>query len=583
MQNFESFDGYTIFLDEYNSLIEYLICCPLLNKNRRAIYSFLQKILRQSDRILCTDADVNEISLRYMELMDIEFDYIVNEYKHNDGIQAQEIFSFNKFMKAVNNEPKKLICCDSKTQSEVISHVNCDEYVLITSDGWYDSRTKETTKGKIPDLDCCDCVIYSPAIMYGLDSLMERPVFCYFKEHTISPVGMVQQLCRCRNITFLRYLFTDKKWKPYKYHSFIHTQQEIVDRELYGCKILSKVDEETGERYEESEDAGYNELLSKYLYRDDCYNTNKFAHFINIIKARGFKIDMKFSQTSIKGLKCVMEDMNNLKIETFLEYCNNYNKHIEPLLEEYQKEYDGLQPLIKEYCLSDTQYEKKCEYRECYYKDKYNLIVAKDYGLYNDKIVEINEMLQIPYNDLEKYSELFLNQFELSRHFTITKFFNNTQLKIKTHLDNKDDFNPNKPYTQESRFLTLLKFRSNCGLKNDTIDDLKIIKVEQPLNEKCIKPFVKEYKIVFNRCQVKELPDFKEQKHAQEYLFKMYKNMFGKDIISKRKTTKKGKSLTIYDFNHDCLDGHQKLYNYRHKAISKPDNDFGFLSDSDDE
>ena len=42
---------------------------------------------------------------------------------------------------------------------------------------------------------------------------MNRPVYTYYKEHTINPANMVQQVSRCRNITQLHYYFSRKTYK----------------------------------------------------------------------------------------------------------------------------------------------------------------------------------------------------------------------------------------------------------------------------------------------------------------------------------------------------------------------------------
>ncbi len=240
LQNWDNgaFSNYVIYLDEFNSLIKHLINCPTMVKTRQQVYMILLKLLKNCKRFIGTDADINDISLRYLQANNLEFNYIENSYKHNKGVEATEIFSFNKFIKAVNSEDKWLICCDSKTQSEVIAHINAStDYLLITSDGWLDSKTKQFIKGE-KNLDSHDRVIYSPAVLYGLDSVMKRPVFCYYKCQTIDPEEMIQQICRCRNITYVKYLFARKKWLPYKYHDFSEIVDEIKEYQQYGYKLF---------------------------------------------------------------------------------------------------------------------------------------------------------------------------------------------------------------------------------------------------------------------------------------------------------------------------------------------------------
>lgn len=533
----EDYSGYILFLDEFNSLVEYLICCPLLNKTRIPIFILLKKILKQCDRIICTDADINEICLRYLNLMGIGFYYMINEYKHNNNIPAKEIFSYIKFIKEVNSHEKWIICCDSKSQAEVIAYIgDKQDYKLITS---------ETTEHV--NLDDHDRVLYSPKIIYGLDSCMVRPVFCYMKEHTISPVSMVQQLCRCRNITKLYYLFSHKHWSIYKYHDYEQVYQEIVDSNSYGNMEHGRIDF-NGERINDK-NTEYVELLSKYIYRKDCYDTNKFAHFIRIIKEKGFKIETTFGQTSISGLSDDTKQIKKIKECELKEMICNYLNTINT----DNHKYDIIENKV---------------YKECIQK------------AFPEWLLLIQEILKIDWNKLMKYKELFLvSQIKLPDHFAISLYFNKSVEEIENNLKyEKKDYECNKTTMMESKLLFIHKYRKICGLCENDYEDIQIRK---PLPVDFIEKFKKEYKIVFDRCAVKKYPDFTEIKHAQQYLVKMYNNCFGIELIKKRKSTKKGKSITYYTFNKEVMDYHNEIYKYRHP--DPIEEELGFLSSDEEE
>ncbi len=569
LNNFEDFEGYTIFLDEVNSLIEYLNICPLLNKSRAIIKPLFEKMIRQANKVICTDADINEISLDYMK--DItEYKYIKNEYQHNNGVEATEIFSFDSFIKEVNAEKEWLIPCDSKTQSEIIGHINASsDYVLITSEGWFHSGTKKYLVGEERDMDLYPRIIFSPAIVYGLDSVRERPVYCYFKEHTISPVAMIQQICRCRNIKYLRFLFTDKKCKPYQYHSPEHAQQEITDRELYGATNNHYINED-GERVLIDKCERYNNILSQYIYRQDCYDTNKFAHFINIIRSRGFKVSLSFYQTKQMETKYAEQTQEEKEVN-FIESVEKYSLY----LTEYHKTLKDEEDIIIQEHNSRCEFLRKNENKY----DEEEVVEELNYELqqFNSKIkklyedqgevgkffspaaIKINEILKIPYKDLIPYMELFQNPRELERHFNISKYFNNDKATIQEGQHKKADFNPNKGNTIEAKLLFIHKYRDLLSMD----EDITNISVDKNLNEKQSETFMKEYSIVFERFRGKEIPDFKETKYNQQYIIKMYKNLFGKDIIKSKKTTKNKKSITKYEFNQELLDSHNKVLSFR--------------------
>tara|TARA_R100000951_G_scaffold91602_1_gene79976 strand:- start:4754 stop:7894 length:3141 start_codon:yes stop_codon:yes gene_type:complete len=570
LKNFEDFNGYIIFLDEYNSLIEYLITCPLLNKSRQLIVPLFEKMILQADKVIATDADINEISLSYMKQL-TPFKYIKNEYKHNNGIPAEEVFSFESFVDKVNKESKWLIPCDSKTQSEIIGHINAStDYVLITSEGWYHSGRKEYLQGKQRNLDLYDRIIFSPAIVYGLDSTMKRPVFCYFKEHTISPVAMVQQACRCRNIEKLYFLFTSKKCKEYHYHSPEHAQQEIEEREEYGVSRNFVIDEETGDRTPIKKNDTYNRLLSEYIYRADCYNTNKFAHFIKIIRNRGFKVSLSFHQTK-QTPKEAEEQTKEEKIKFFNECCDKYidyylnelqsekDKKIVEYMEDWNEEHEKLKQKINDnpyYTKLDL--EDHLEYREMDIQ-KINAEEGKYEEYFSPAMVKLNDILKLPYRELGEHIDLVMNPFELQRHFTISKYFRKTNEELEKDMLKKSDFNPNKANTIEAKLMFLNKYRELLHMN----EDIKNVEVNRALTKQQSETFMKEYKIVFERFRGKKIPDFTETKTNQQYISKIYKNLFGEDCIDTKKTTKNKKSITLYSFNTEYLDYHNEVYKFR--------------------
>tara|TARA_R110002050_G_scaffold300762_1_gene472316 strand:- start:4793 stop:8077 length:3285 start_codon:yes stop_codon:yes gene_type:complete len=570
MKNFPDFNGYTLYLDEYNSLIEYLICVKLLEKNRLEIFEFLTDIMRQADRVIGTDADINEISIRYMEMMlskmetddyKPEYFYIKNEYQHNKGIEAKEIYSFNKFISSIKSEDKWMICCDSKTQADIISFLQEEgEYMLITAEGVYRNSTKKWTN-ETPDLDECDKVIFSPAIVYGLDSLMERPVFCYFKERTIGPNAMVQQIARCRNIKYLRYIFTKKKWDAYQYHDFEQVQDEILTQEKYGVKTLGRIDDETGKKMD-CEDKDYTELRAKYEYRADCYNTNKFAHFIKIIRERGFKVNMWWSQTSVKGESDAKKDMKEMK-------CDQFDTALEEYLssDDLEKRNNNL--------AGRTEEETANLYDEWGNIEEY----------FPKSLIQLNNILKVDYDKIQEYRDLFMTPYLVEDHFHICKFFFNDKHGIKKLLDKKNDFVCNKSATIEAQLLLIEKFRNATGCnegETPTINDNEInlnmanemdfcmkkqIKPTKALAKACVGPFLKEYGLVFPRSKF-QAPDLTNEYECGKFLVKMYKGVFGASVIKNKKSTKKQpdgtiKSITYYILNEDYFKVHMTLFKYR--------------------
>ena len=138
----------------------------------------------------------------------------------------------------------------------------------------------------------------------------------------------------------------------------------------------------------------------------------------------------------------------------------------------------------------------------------------------------------------------------------------------------------------ESQIIFLLKLRKQLGLENGKLYDmdgkynenglecLHTIQCSKGLNKDRIEAFKKEYKAVF-RCGIKaekwEKIDFTIPKECEKFLYKIYTNLFGDDILANKKTTqkiegsKKRKSIVIYKKNDENFEYHKKLYMFRNK------------------
>ncbi len=137
-------------------------------------------------------------------------------------------------------------------------------------------------------------MIFSPKIVYGVDILMKRPVYCYYKEHTIDPRSMVQQICRNRNITEVKYLFTKQSY-TYNETTLDTIKEEVKLLDQYGYRDFGIVEEYMNTNFT------YLDLLSIVQYTKHCLHTNKRVHFrlLMLLEKRGF-ID---SSQGIKTLR----------------------------------------------------------------------------------------------------------------------------------------------------------------------------------------------------------------------------------------------------------------------------------------
>ena len=262
---------YVIILDEFESIIHYLFTSSTLATKRVLIFMRFIEILKQCKNFICIDADITNKSLEFIAtFIHRKYKLFENEYKHNKGVEAYEIEKCDVFIEKLKKEKKFLCCCDSAQQAEYFKkELNDNSVICITgnTDEYY-------------NFDDYDKIIYSPKVIYGIDSSMERPVYAFYKEHTINPKSMVQQVARCRNITNLYYHFVKKEYKHNKisFNEVLEINKKIVD-----CVIVNDNLIETNFKMIDSQlEKDYIHLFSRFEYENICYDTNKFCHFLKI-------------------------------------------------------------------------------------------------------------------------------------------------------------------------------------------------------------------------------------------------------------------------------------------------------------
>ena len=125
---------YTIFIDEFNSLLEYIFQADAcLNKSRALIWQHLIYILKNCKNFVCVDADISDLCFKFLSYINRDFDYIKNKYKHNKGVKAIEIYGQQNLIKKINSCSKYIVACDSKKAAEYIYLHTGKKAKLLTS------------------------------------------------------------------------------------------------------------------------------------------------------------------------------------------------------------------------------------------------------------------------------------------------------------------------------------------------------------------------------------------------------------------------------------------------------------------
>lgn len=411
----KSFEKYVIYLDEFNSLIEHLVMSPTLSKNRVSVWKLLITIISECKQFICTDADMSDVCFEFLKLTKREHIFVQNKYIHNKDIKTQEIHNYEIFCNKLRNESKYIVCCDSAIEAKRLFDRLVkydDKIILLTANNNKNSNNAGYYDGS--SFDNHNKIIFSPAVVYGIDSIMKRPVYCLYKEGTIMPSAMLQQINRDRNITILYYLFTKKKYVESS-KTYDDIKREILDSNGYGQSYF---------KLSSDNDMciGYMNILSMLEYRNDCYNTNKFAYFNMILDIRGFNRKTEYSKTTFVRLS----KQEKLEIR---------RKNIDKF-------------------------------------DKNNLYVQK-----------INKILKIPENKLDDYKSIFVDEYQLEQHFKICNLFFKEKDEIIDSFDNLNDFKVNIMRSDKAKILFIHKIREKCGIidKKDIIVKKCIDRDEQDI------------------------------------------------------------------------------------------------------
>lgn len=551
MVEWENFYGYTIYLDEYNSLIEHLITSPTCSSKRSSIFWLLRKIIEEADLVVGTDADISDNCLMIFKQLGLEYRFIDNQYKHNNNVKATEIRNFDEFMKKLMKEPKFIVCADSKTIVDIMGHKMFEDNVkVITSE----------TSGRV-NLDDYDRVLFSPKIVYGLDSVMKRPVFAYFCQMTITPVAMVQQICRCRNITDITFMFEDRGVSYYKYHDIDEIKDEV--KQLHKLSL---------EHFTTSGDLkdDYLDLYARFEYNYDCYNTNKKAHFIQILKKRGVKISLKLGvESDTKGKIDDMANMKDMKQKDLEELCKEWRETIvDPCLQKRKEDYEEE---LEDYIGEPEKYaEDITDIKEALDNnvEEYREWEKKGQKFFPEWIWRKNEILKIPYGSIHEYSELFFSPNKLESHFLACNFFFKTQIELMEEINKSEDFGVKKLKCNKGKLILMLKYLQMTNkdfykfrLPNE--EDIKPLTKEQ--NEK----YTTEYNLVY-RVRRKDPIDLTNKHQAYIHYIDLYRKICS-GLIKKKQTTKNGENIINYNMEIDCLDYHRKVVRHRNTEIMPMD------------
>jgi len=450
-------ENYVIFIDEINSVIEYILQADKCLGNKRGIvFKFLIQLLTTCKHFIGVDADISDLVFLLTDYINRPIEYIENKFKHNGGVNTTEVGTYEELVALIKKENKYIVCCDSATIAKDIWNLLEDtDAVCITG---------ETVE--INNLDTYDKIIYSPKIIYGLDSTMNRPVFICMMEHTISPRNMIQQATRCRDIKHLYYYFDKKEFKQPKYQDWDICQTLRQRDKAYADLNFNPFDPCSLQL----EELFFN-METLYLYRNDCYNSNKFIHFRLLLRKRGFivkldfltkgRVDLKkksaeLQEERFKNFKC--DDPRVQELNQYLEFTDNQLCQFKEVLCN-TKLLTAFFKLLKyeKYKNSDLKKEDLEDYEELMTKSTFNKLELnnkKDFKI--KKVEDITNKIRLleQFKERGEYTESDNGEININK-----SNINYTDLisDYKTVFKPKGQITVDSPYTCEKIIYSMLK------------------------------------------------------------------------------------------------------------------------------
>lgn len=502
-----NFKNYIVFLDEFNSILEHCLSSTTLYGRRPMSFITLIRALTTCKQFIVVDADLSQDALYFLELLKLDYKYIKNERNRFKGVKTQFVNDEQTFRDELMKHKQFLLASDSKTKADIINELISLKVIKDEKDKKMDNILILTAESqdKDYDLDMYDIIIFSPKVIYGIDSVMERPVFGYFKGHTITPPQMIQQLNRCRNPSHITIFFDYQKGRSSTYESLSQVKSFMAAslkdyNEL--VKFVSDTypeleDEEVEDKVEEEMNkvkSIFKKLYRKYLYKIDCYNTNPKIHMIKQLVDTGYDVSYDLSA---KITRCK-------------------DKEIKETIKEKQLDNFDIESL---------------------------------------NVKKINKYLDLDDGDIEKYKEYFINKGKLCNLFNYNKFFRQDDKHLFMKAINKGEFDVINAKSSSRKLVLLDKMIETLGLTrtNLTYDIQK---------KELSKDLTNEYRTVYD-CQRRSKIDLSTDKGLYYEVLKVYKSMFGRDIFM---TCKKKKINYDVEFNKDIIDEMEYLWTHKKKT-----------------
>jgi len=376
---------YIIYLDEINSLLNYICSSTTLKTRRSSCFYYFLNMLKMSKKIICTDNEITNITTSFFNQFCKKNNFnnpliIWNDYKtwKNKDVQIyqnEQDFK-NIISKKINDNIKINIISDSKSIIDIYKNDLEDKnkpWTIQTSDEKY-----------IPVSEWSATTAYSPKITIGIDDQTPKEIFLIVQGRSVDCVDLFQMVCRARKLIKLHIIFLTKenKYKKSKYNNLNEVDNEIKEKAKTYNEILTNynvVYYNNDQKFYNYDDSLFYCIYRQYIYINDMYNTSISQHFINILDREKFNI------------------------------INNFENN-----------------------------KKLCKNKES--KENIKEIKINEFDINDEKNIKLNKILKLTNNGIIENKELFIDKYKLNHHFNICILFYKNDINLGVLENNKNEF-----------------------------------------------------------------------------------------------------------------------------------------------
>lgn len=244
-----------IYLDEVNSLIEYMLHSSTLKNKRLQVYNTLCELIYNASYVIGIDADLSDNVIRFFKGLNLNPYILLNKYQNAKGETVKHYKCKNRLISIMKSKLKKnehFICCfDSLREQDIIVKElksYCERNDLDRKD---DMLIYSSVNGDDNDLKNVQTIwknkyiFYTPKIVYGLDFVPDHPidVFAIFQCTSINPLGFAQMIARCRKVKKMRYYIQERNIKL-QYMTVEDIKKDYNDILSYYENVINELDDD---------------------------------------------------------------------------------------------------------------------------------------------------------------------------------------------------------------------------------------------------------------------------------------------------------------------------------------------------